>query len=89
MAGWSTIAGALCLAVVLSRPGARLAAGCGPFPIRRAAFGPGAGFVVAWSYWISMWVGQRERWPSRWSQPVDRLAGLAGSLGRAGASRSA
>ena len=28
----------------------------GPYAYPAAAFGPGAGFVVAWSYWISIWV---------------------------------
>ena len=56
MAGWSTIAGTLCLTVVLSRLARDHAGGCGPFTYPAAAFGPGAGFVVAWSYWISTWV---------------------------------
>ena len=30
---------------------------CAPYSYPAAAFGPGTGFVVAWSYWISCWVG--------------------------------
>ena len=33
-----------------------MAGGCGPFTYPAAAFGPGTGFIVAWSYWISIWV---------------------------------
>ena len=29
----------------------------GPYAATRAAFGPLAGFVVAWGYWVSIWVG--------------------------------
>jgi APA family basic amino acid/polyamine antiporter len=29
----------------------------GPYAYSRAAFGPFAAFVVAWSYWMSMWIG--------------------------------
>ena len=55
--GWLvTIAGALCLTVVLARLARDLAGGCGPFTYPAAAFGPAAGFIVAWSYWISIWV---------------------------------
>ena len=55
--GWLvTIAGTLCLTVVLSRLARDMAGGCGPFTYPAAAFGRGVGFVVAWSYWISIWV---------------------------------
>ena len=55
--GWSaTLAGTLCLTVVLSRLARDLGGGCGPFTYPAAAFGRGTGFVVAWSYWISIWV---------------------------------
>jgi APA family basic amino acid/polyamine antiporter len=54
--GWlATIAGTLCLAVVLLRLARGRADGCGPYAYPAAAFGPGTGFVVAWSYWISCW----------------------------------
>ena len=54
--GWvATIAGTLCLAVVLLRLARGRADGCGAYTYPAAAFGPGTGFVVAWSYWISCW----------------------------------
>ena len=56
--GWlATIGGTLCLAVVLLRLARGRADGCGPYVYPAAAFGSGAGFVVAWSYWISCWAG--------------------------------
>ena len=55
--GWLvTIAGTLCLVVVLTRLARERADSCGPFSYPAAAFGPGVGFIVAWSYWISIWV---------------------------------
>ena len=55
--GWlATLAGTLCLTVVLSRLARDLGGGSGPFTYPAAAFGPGAGFVIAWSYWITTWV---------------------------------
>jgi len=54
--GWLvTIAGSLCLVVVLMRLARGRAGSCAAFTYPAAAFGPGAGFVVAWSYWISCW----------------------------------
>ena len=54
--GWAaTIAGTLCLAVVLLRLARGRADGCGAYTYPAAAFGRGTGFVVAWSYWISCW----------------------------------
>jgi APA family basic amino acid/polyamine antiporter len=55
--GWlATIAGSLCVVAVLMRLARGRAGSCAPFAYPAAAFGPGAGFVVAWSYWISVWV---------------------------------
>jgi APA family basic amino acid/polyamine antiporter len=55
--GWLvTIAGSLCVVAVLIRLARGRAGSCAPFSYPAAAFGPGAGFVVAWSYWISVWV---------------------------------
>jgi basic amino acid/polyamine antiporter, APA family len=55
--GWLvTIAGSLCLVVVLTRLARGRADTCAPFSYPAAAFGPGVGFIVAWSYWISIWV---------------------------------
>ena len=54
--GWGvSIAGTLCLAVVFARLAKRLPEGCAAFTYGAAAFGPGTGFIVAWSYWISCW----------------------------------
>lgn len=56
--GWLvTIGGALCLAFVFARLGARLPLAGGPYAFARAAFGPAAGFAVAWSYWVMIWSG--------------------------------
>lgn len=54
--GWvATIAGALCLVLVLLKLGRGRADSCAAYSYPAAAFGPGAGFVVAWSYWLSCW----------------------------------
>lgn len=55
--GWAfTIAGALLLALTFSwLARARPAAG-GIYAYTKLAFGDFAGFLVAWSYWISIWV---------------------------------
>ncbi|OHD08161.1 MAG: hypothetical protein A3E77_05430 [Sphingopyxis sp. RIFCSPHIGHO2_12_FULL_65_19] len=54
--GWGvSIAGTLCLAVAFARLAKRLPEGCAAFTYAAAAFGPGTGFIVAWSYWISCW----------------------------------
>jgi APA family basic amino acid/polyamine antiporter len=56
--GWlATVAGSLCLVLVLLRLGRGRANSCAAYSYPAAAFGPGTGFVVAWSYWISCWVG--------------------------------
>ncbi|MBN8502243.1 MAG: amino acid permease, partial [Sphingomonadales bacterium] len=57
-AGWGiTIIGALALARVFSALGARLPLAGGPYAFATAAFGPLAGFVTAWAYWVMSWVG--------------------------------
>jgi APA family basic amino acid/polyamine antiporter len=56
--GWTlTIAGGLCLAWVLSRLSAAMPREGGPYAFTRAAFGPAPAFMVAWSYWVCLWVG--------------------------------
>lgn len=56
--GWLvTTAGALCLAIVFGSLARMLPQAGGPYAYARAAFGPFAAFVVAWSYWMSMWIG--------------------------------
>lgn len=56
--GWIfTIAGGLCIAYALSAMARAIPKEGGPYAFTRAAFGPGPAFFVAWSYWISIWVG--------------------------------
>ena len=50
-------AGAITLAVVLSRLSRAFPDGGGPYAYTHAAFGPLAAFLVAWGYWINVWVG--------------------------------
>ena len=58
VAGWIiTTVGALCLALVFARLARAYPQAGGPYAYSRLAFGPFAAFVVAWSYWVSMWVG--------------------------------
>lgn len=58
VAGWViTTLGALCLAVVFGRLARHYPQAGGPYAFARLAFGPFPAFVVAWSYWISMWIG--------------------------------
>ncbi|MET9346187.1 amino acid permease [Streptomyces termitum] len=49
-------AGALALALVFGRLARRHPATGGPYVYARAAFGDFAGFLAAWSYWITAWV---------------------------------
>lgn len=56
--GWMiTVAGALCIAAVFAQLSRAVPKAGGPYAYTRAAFGDGAGFAIAWAYWISMWVG--------------------------------
>lgn len=56
--GWLiTVAGALCIAAVFAQLSRAVPKAGGPYAYTRAAFGDGAGFAIAWAYWISMWVG--------------------------------
>ena len=56
--GWAaSIAGALALAHVFGRLAVAVPGSGGPYPYTCAAFGERAGFVVAWSYWMNLWVG--------------------------------
>lgn len=58
MIGWMiTIGGALCLAIVFAGLSARVPKAGGPYAYADAAFGPLAGFVAAWAYWVMTWVG--------------------------------
>ena len=56
--GWIlTIAGGLLLATVFAALARNFPRAGGPYAFTQEAFGPAAGFLVAWSYWISIWVG--------------------------------
>jgi APA family basic amino acid/polyamine antiporter len=55
--GWMlSIGGTMCLAFVFARLARDMPGGCGPFTYANTAFGPAVGFLIAWSYWISVWV---------------------------------
>lgn len=51
-----TIGGSLCLAYVFASLARTFPRGGGPFAYTEEAFGRTAGFLVAWAYWISVWV---------------------------------
>ena len=56
--GWLlTIAGSLCVAFVFSRLTRAFPLVGGPYAVVLEAFGPLPAFLVAWSYWIAIWVG--------------------------------
>ncbi|AMM22435.1 transporter [Frondihabitans sp. PAMC 28766] len=49
--------GALALALVFGRLSIRIPGSGGPYLYARAAFGDFAGFLNAWSYWVTAWAG--------------------------------
>lgn len=54
--GWAvTLGGAVLLALTFARLAMRWPQSGGPYVYARNAFGPLPGFVVAWSYWVSVW----------------------------------
>jgi APA family basic amino acid/polyamine antiporter len=56
--GWLlTAAGALLLAIVFARLARVYPQAGGPYVYPRLAFGELAGFLMAWGYWTSVWVG--------------------------------
>jgi APA family basic amino acid/polyamine antiporter len=56
--GWViTSSAAMAMALVFARLGARAPMPGGPYGYVQAAFGPFAGFVTAWSYWVLLWAG--------------------------------
>ena len=56
--GWIvTIAGALCLAHVLARLTAAADGPIGPAELVERSFGPVAGFLIGFSFWVSVWAG--------------------------------
>jgi len=58
LTGWfATALGAIALGIVFTALSRELKGNGGPYAATRAAFGPLAGFVIAWGYWVSIWVG--------------------------------
>jgi APA family basic amino acid/polyamine antiporter len=58
LAGWVlTIGGALCIAFIFARLAQALPGAAGPYAFVDRAFGRLPAFAIAWSYWISVWVG--------------------------------
>jgi basic amino acid/polyamine antiporter, APA family len=54
--GWVVMAvGAVCLGMVFARLARIAPATGGPYAYTRMGFGPFAGFMIAWGYWISIW----------------------------------
>lgn len=54
--GWAiTLFGAVMLALTFAKLATRWPHTGGPYAFARAGFGDLAGFVIAWSYWISTW----------------------------------
>ncbi|MGV9305255.1 MULTISPECIES: amino acid permease [unclassified Nonomuraea] len=49
--------GAIAMAIVFGRLGARIPAGGGPYAYARNAFGEFVGFWNAWSFWLTAWIG--------------------------------
>lgn len=58
IAGWVvTIAGALCLAHVLAKLTAEHEGAIGPAELVERSFGPLAGFLIGFAFWVSVWTG--------------------------------
>ncbi len=58
MIAWGfTAGGALCLAYVFSQLSRSFPRAGGPYVYTQEVFGPFLAFIVAWGYWISIWVG--------------------------------
>lgn len=56
--GWIiTSGGAIALAVVFARLAKLFPKAGGPYVYARVAFGDGVGFLMAWGYWMGVWVG--------------------------------
>ncbi|HEY2781318.1 MAG TPA: amino acid permease [Steroidobacteraceae bacterium] len=52
-----TASGAIALAIVFARLSRAYPQAGGPYAYVHVAFGPLTAFIVAWGYWISIWVG--------------------------------
>jgi APA family basic amino acid/polyamine antiporter len=80
--GWAvTIPGALCLAWVFASLARTFPKAGGPYAYPREAFGPAAGFTVAWSYWISVWTANATIAVAAVSYLSHFLPGLAAAPG--------
>jgi APA family basic amino acid/polyamine antiporter len=56
--GWIvTSGGAIALAAVFARLAKLFPKAGGPYVYARVAFGDGVGFLMAWGYWMGIWVG--------------------------------
>src|SRR5690349_17175123 len=56
--GWLvTAAGSVLLAIVFARLARSFPDAAGPYVYPRVAFGEFTGFITAWSYWMSVWIG--------------------------------
>ncbi len=56
--GWVLAgAGSIALALVFGRLASRTVCNGGPYAYTREAFGDFTGFMMAWNYWISYWMG--------------------------------
>lgn len=56
--GWLlTSLGALVLAILFGRLARLVHKTGGPYAYTEAAYGPFAGFLIAWGYWITLWTG--------------------------------
>src|SRR5262245_49884593 len=53
----ATMVGAIALALVFGKLGARIPASGGPYAYARDAFGEFAGFWTSWSFWLTAWGG--------------------------------
>jgi APA family basic amino acid/polyamine antiporter len=73
-----TAAGAMALALVFASLSHAYPKAGGPYAYAHAAFGPFAAFIVAWGYWISIWVGNA----AIATGTVSYLVPLLPSLGR-------
>jgi APA family basic amino acid/polyamine antiporter len=86
--GWGvTLCGAVLLALTFARLARRWPRTGGPYVFAREGFGDAAGFIVAWSYWVSVWCGSAaiavafagsrgSAWPALTATPL-RAAGCA------------
>jgi APA family basic amino acid/polyamine antiporter len=87
LVAWLPVAaGALLLAVVFAALARAFPREGGPYAFTREAFGERAAFVVAWSYWVSVWVGNAALATAGVSYASALLPGLAATPGASAAS---